>query len=167
MLHTQDPVTTAWAIALATLFFFVVAVPVLRTALALALHALARLTGRRHLHAHAARMVPKIVRVLAGIAVGIVPMTAPAVAAPVSDGLSVDRDGGLRLEQTEETRPAVYVVRTGDTLWDIAAARLTTATDAAITEEWKAIWLANRRVIGDHPELIRPGMELVLDGDRS
>lgn len=62
------------------------------------------------------------------------------------------------------TTGTLYVVRTGDTLWDIAAEHLHEPTDAAITEGWRAIWRANRTVIGEHPELIHPGQLLRLDG---
>lgn len=56
----------------------------------------------------------------------------------------------------------MYVVRTGDTLWDIAAEHLDDPTDAEITEAWKSIWRANRAVIGDEPGLIHPGQSLDL-----
>lgn len=55
-----------------------------------------------------------------------------------------------------------YVVRTGDTLWDIAAEHLDDATNAEITDAWKAIWRANIAVIGDEPGLIHPGQQLNL-----
>lgn len=63
-----------------------------------------------------------------------------------------------------EAGSTVYVVRSGDTLWDIAEAQLETPSDAQITETWKKIWKANRTTIGEHPELILPGQILYLDG---
>ncbi len=63
---------------------------------------------------------------------------------------------------TQRISGGIYVVRTGDSLWSIAEERLEKPTDSAITDAWKAIWRANRAVIGDHPELIRPGQELRL-----
>ena len=65
-----------------------------------------------------------------------------------------------------ETAPptGLYVVKAGDSLWSIAAGTLDAPTDAQITETWKAIWRANRMAIGDRPELIRPGTELIIDG---
>lgn len=59
---------------------------------------------------------------------------------------------------------AMYTVRSGDTLWDIAADALGEATDREITETWKAIWRANRDVIGADPGLILPGQQLDLSG---
>ena len=68
--------------------------------------------------------------------------------------------------QTPNTTAAVtdqpYVVRTGDTLWDIAADHLDDATNAEITAAWKAIWRANSAVIGEEPGLIHPGQQLDL-----
>lgn len=61
---------------------------------------------------------------------------------------------------TTATTAALYVVRSGDSLWSIAESTLQNPTDAQITETWKAIWKANRQVIGDHPERITPGMSL-------
>ena len=55
-----------------------------------------------------------------------------------------------------------YVVRTGDTLWDIAEAHLPQARTSEITAAWKAIWKANEAVIGEEPGLIHPGQQLDL-----
>ena len=54
----------------------------------------------------------------------------------------------------------MYTVCSGDTLWDIAADALGEATDHEITETWKAIWRANRDVIGADPGLLLPGQQL-------
>ncbi|UFN44103.1 LysM peptidoglycan-binding domain-containing protein [Nocardioides okcheonensis] len=75
----------------------------------------------------------------------------------------------------EGTAPAGdYVVRPGDSLWSIAVAH--PAGDGTGTDErWRAIWRANRAVVGDDPDLIHPGQALRLtptthqapqDGDR-
>lgn len=66
----------------------------------------------------------------------------------------------MRITPTTTTTAALYVVRGGDSLWSIAESSLQNPTDAQITETWKAIWKANRQVIGDHPERITPGMSL-------
>lgn len=58
----------------------------------------------------------------------------------------------------------IYIVRVGDTLWDIAKDHVPDARDANLTEAWKAIWRANRAVIGDDPGLIHPGQHLDLGG---
>lgn len=60
----------------------------------------------------------------------------------------------------QQTGDGLYVVHTGDSLWAIAAAQLEDPTDAEITDAWKAIWRANRAVIGDDPGLIFPGQHL-------
>ena len=51
-----------------------------------------------------------------------------------------------------------YVVRRGDTLWDIAARHLGPgATAADVSRAWPAWYDANRGVIGPDPGVIRPG----------
>ena len=64
-----------------------------------------------------------------------------------------------------------YVVRAGDSLWSIA--RQHPGGSGSVDERWRAIWLANRDVVGDDPDLIIPGQALRLpthhplsDGDR-
>jgi len=59
--------------------------------------------------------------------------------------------------------PLTYTVVTGDCLWTIAAHRLPpTATAAEVDRAWRAIYDANRAVIGSDPNLIRPGQILEL-----
>ena len=55
--------------------------------------------------------------------------------------------------------PRVHVVRPGESLWSIAAA---TWGSAATDERWRAVWAANRDLIGDDPDLILPGQVLRL-----
>jgi LysM repeat protein len=50
-----------------------------------------------------------------------------------------------------------YVVRPGDSLSSIAAAR-------AVRGGWQALYAANRRVVGPDPDVIHPGTVLVLPG---
>lgn len=58
-----------------------------------------------------------------------------------------------------------YVVRGGDTLWDIAAADLGAgADDALVATHWRRIHELNRAVIGADPDLIHPGQRLRLPG---
>ena len=53
-------------------------------------------------------------------------------------------------------------VRRGDSLWSIAQRHLgATATDAEVAHAWPEWYAANRAVIGDDPDLIHPGMQLV------
>lgn len=54
-------------------------------------------------------------------------------------------------------------VRSGDTLWDLAAATLPpSASEAEIDRRWREIYQRNRSAIGADPDLIRPGQRLVL-----
>lgn len=58
---------------------------------------------------------------------------------------------------------ATVTVQPGDCLWSIAADRLgPTATNAAIDTAWRAIWASNRDAIGADPNLIHPGLVLVV-----
>ena len=53
------------------------------------------------------------------------------------------------------------MVAPGDTLWDLAAAALpATATDAQIATAWQGWYALNVAVIGDDPDLLRPGQHL-------
>lgn len=172
-LLTQDPIMMTWMLALLTLFITVVAVPTLRAIVAGIIYAYAHATGRHHLRKTAARVMPRIGHVIGSVVVGIASIAAPAAAAGTDavSSISVDREDTITAPDTTVTPPQVpaglYVVKSGDSLWNIAAAQLQAPTDAEITEQWKSIWRANRRVIGDHPEFIRPGMELVIEGATS
>jgi hypothetical protein len=55
-----------------------------------------------------------------------------------------------------------HVVEVGDTLWDIAAARLAPAerSTANVHRYWRLIYRANRSAIGPDPDLILPGTRL-------
>lgn len=52
-------------------------------------------------------------------------------------------------------RGELVVVSAGDTLWAIAGEEL-----AAGAPHWRRLYAANRKVIGDDPDLIRPGQRL-------
>lgn len=55
----------------------------------------------------------------------------------------------------------MVIVGAGDSLWLLAAEQLgPTADDADIDTAWRAWYAANRRVIGDDPDLILPGQQL-------
>lgn len=97
--------------------------------------------------------------------------TSPALAA--GDGSSIlvglslpDRSVATSEARTVSTRPAsqprVHVVRSGESLWSIAVA---TSAAADPAQRWRAIWSANRDVIGDDPDLILPGQRLRLPDD--
>jgi nucleoid-associated protein YgaU len=54
-------------------------------------------------------------------------------------------------------------VRSGDSLWSIAAAALgPLASDADIAREWPRLYAGNRDVIGANPHFLRPGQVLYL-----
>lgn len=58
---------------------------------------------------------------------------------------------------------AEVVVRPGDCLWDLARASLgAAASDRQVAAAWPSWWSANRALIGDDPDLLQPGMHLVL-----
>lgn len=57
------------------------------------------------------------------------------------------------------------VVRTGDTLWGVAARALgPDASDAEIAAEWPRWYAANERTIGPDPDILLPGQVLVAPG---
>lgn len=177
-----DPLMRSWAYAITALIVVAVTIPVLRLTAALLLHAWAAVTGRHHLHTLAHRVMPRIAHVLGSLVIGVTSMAAPAFAQDrdaVPPGVSIDLDRDAGASHAQDATPAVtpeaapktqtkgslvYVVRAGDTLWDIAQEQLDTHTDAETTDAWKAIWRANRTVIGDHPEEIVPGQALTLGG---
>ena len=71
------------------------------------------------------------------------------------------------VHRTAATAPAdadTYVVRPGDSLSSIALAHPGTGS---LDERWRAIWWANRDVVGDDPDLILPGQALRLPGTTS
>jgi hypothetical protein len=69
--------------------------------------------------------------------------------------------------QHAEPRPAAsssadtYVVRPGDSLSSIALAH---PGSGSLDDRWRALWRANRDVVGDDPDLIHPGQALRLPG---
>ena len=57
--------------------------------------------------------------------------------------------------------PEPVVVRPGDSLWSLAERSLGDgATAAQVAATWPAWWSANRSVIGEDPDLLRPGAVL-------
>ncbi|MBI9116035.1 LysM peptidoglycan-binding domain-containing protein [Sanguibacter suaedae] len=60
------------------------------------------------------------------------------------------------------TSDTSVVLRSGDSLWSVAASHLPDgATDAQIAEAWPRWYDANRDVVGDDPDLVRAGTVLV------
>lgn len=62
-----------------------------------------------------------------------------------------------------ETPDGALVVRPGDSLWALAAARLgPDATPVEVDRAWRVLYRLNRPVVGPDPDLIRPGQQLQL-----
>jgi nucleoid-associated protein YgaU len=116
------------------------------------------------------------------VACGVAVVAGTSVPALASDGDGRELLAGLALPERavaavhHARRPAApaavatYVVRPGDSLSSIALAHPGTGS---LEERWRAIWRANRAVVGDDPDLIHPGQVLNLpdthrtqDGDR-
>lgn len=108
---------------------------------------------------------------LCGVALSGATLATPALAhgnhaaAPTRslDGLMLPD----RMSGPEQPHPAAtlhtVVVHTGDTLWAIAADRLSTgATPATVDRAWRLLYTANSAVIGPDPDLIHAGTELRL-----
>ena len=141
-----------------------------------ALATIGTVRGQRSVAARiAARLTPRLwARVLSAVLGGSVcfgALTAQAAyddpASPGVVGLRLpDRPSGARPQPTDgHARP--YVVRRGDTLWDIAAAglplRSTVDDRARACRRWYA---ANRAAIGDDPDFLLPGTRLHPPTDR-
>jgi nucleoid-associated protein YgaU len=70
-----------------------------------------------------------------------------------------------RAVATSSSRPRTVLVRSGDTLWSIAADDLPEDSAAErITERWRAIYATNSALIGPDPDVIVPGQRLRLPG---
>ena len=68
----------------------------------------------------------------------------------------------VRAQDTPGARREI-TVRSGDSLWSIAAAALGPfASDADIAREWPRLYADNREAIGANPHFLRPGQVLVL-----
>lgn len=73
------------------------------------------------------------------------------------------RSSENRATRDQERSPGAQevVVLRGESLWTIAARSLgPAATNDQIAREWPRWWAANRQVIGDNPDLIKPGLRL-------
>ena len=108
---------------------------------------------------------------LCGVAVTGAAVVTPAQAHVDHSASRASRLDGLALPDRtsgpERPRPAAaphkVVVRTGDTLWAIAADRLPPdAAPAAVDRAWRSLYTANRAVIGPDPDLFHAGTELRL-----
>jgi LysM repeat protein len=78
---------------------------------------------------------------------------------PTQDARNTNLDAGAAPDQ----QTAMRAVEPGDTLWAIAQERLgPNASSGLIGQEVGRIFELNREWIGDNPDLIRPGQELLL-----
>ena len=173
-----DPAVSAAATVLVTLV-------VLRLLVPHALHLLARSPGQL---GHAAgRLVfalrPGILRRLIALVLGLgIPattasaLTSPAMAASIPASrvsaahttAAVTAAPHIAPTTSAPAQPAIYTVRPGDTLWDIARRHLDgRPSDAAIARAWPRWYAANRALIGSDPNLILPGMRLLIPGTRA
>lgn len=74
-----------------------------------------------------------------------------------------ERADRARHRERASSNPERVTVRAGDTLWRLAARTLpAAAADALVTDRWHRLYELNRDVIGDDPDLIRPGQRLLL-----
>lgn len=98
-------------------------------------------------------------------------LATPATADPGLTGLPLpDRATGAAtapaVEGTGTEAPAETVavtVRTGDSLWELAADALgPDASPAEVAEHWRRVYRLNRPLVGPDPDLIRPGQQLRL-----
>jgi len=118
-------------------------------------------------------LLRRVVLVCCGVALAApsVPVSADdRPTPPALTGLPLpDRAVGPAHHASSSATPApspatrTVLVRTGDSLWRLAAADLPAgATALDVTERWHRIHRLNLAVIGPDPDLIHPGQRLVL-----
>ncbi len=117
----------------------------------------------------------------AGLALGVgpvglsaadaAPVAAAAPAAPDATSPALDWPGLVAAPTPVPAAPAparptgAVVVRAGDSLWSLAAARLPPGAPARdVAAAWPTWWAANRAVIGADPDVLRPGQSLAPPG---
>lgn len=101
--------------------------------------------------------------VLAGCGVALAAGVAPAHADDVR-GVAGQPPQPLT-SVAQAPAPRTHVVEKGDSLWSISASRLgPDATDAEIDHAWRALWQANRGVVGPDPDVLEPGQRLDVPG---
>jgi nucleoid-associated protein YgaU len=181
---TWDTTIAAAGDALVATVLLLGALLLARTVLVAGLVTLSRVPGSlgRRAAALAALLRPGIARRLVATLLGLgtpalaVVTTAPpasASALPASPGSApIARPAALRTSSlpdvwsaqtptTQRSAPVVVVVRSGDTLWDIARRHLpASATSSDVARAWPRWYAANRAAIGPDPALLRPGTRL-------
>lgn len=66
--------------------------------------------------------------------------------------------------ETTSCTGTAYTVRSGDSLWTLAASTVKSGSTARINVQWHRIYDANRAAIGSDPSLLRVGTQLCLPG---
>jgi hypothetical protein len=97
-----------------------------------------------------------------GDAEHLVGLSLPERAVAPATGSSEPRARAVTVARRDAGAGERYVVRPGDSLWSIAQAHPTDGDDVEL--RWRAIWAANRDVVGADPDLIHPGQALRLPG---
>lgn len=85
------------------------------------------------------------------------PRTAPEIAPVEKTVLSAPAKIAESIPAAQNSAPVTYTVTRGDSLSMIAH-------EQSVEGGWKALYRANRAVVGDNPSLIHPGLELTLRG---
>jgi nucleoid-associated protein YgaU len=115
------------------------------------------------------RLCPALLRAVVTTALGVTVATSVAAPAPADEHGPTPTPSGLdglalpdRTVGTEQRPPrGSVVVRTGDSLWGIAAALAPgSPSDATLTHAWHRLYRANATRIGPDPDLILPGTRL-------
>jgi nucleoid-associated protein YgaU len=100
----------------------------------------------------------------AGVAMatpGVAPVTAAHAIAQSLPRLDRPLGAAASLDRPVGPAPRPVTVRRGDSLWLIAERGLGRRPGSSeIAKEWPRWYAANRTVIGDDPDLIRPGQRL-------
>jgi len=144
----------------------------LLAALALATRLPSHVAG--HASAIARLLRPRLAQRVLATVVGLgvpVPVSAalaqPAGAAQLHEEVAPASSSTLVAPLPLPAALEAYVVRPGDTLWDIARRHLpSAATDRDVARAWPRWYAVNRTVIGPDPSFLRPGTRLRVPGRR-
>jgi nucleoid-associated protein YgaU len=100
----------------------------------------------------------------AGVTSAGIPMAGPTPIAPALSWPADEvRSGAAHGGASDDD---IVVVRSGDSLWVLAAHRLgATPTDDQIARAWPRWYAANQQVIGSDPNLLLPGTLLTIPTD--
>lgn len=92
------------------------------------------------------------------------PATTPRPSTPTTPPAAAPARAPMNVPPQQQPHPQAgddIVVRSGDSLWHLAAERLPRdADDAIIVHTWRRLYETNHRLIGDDPDHIEPGQRL-------